>query len=139
MDSELQLSICSKVHREDEAHFENQVVEDTPTRLSTCAKESREQEINLESPIVDNTPPNLNICDRVHGEKEMNCENLVVVDTPSNSSNADTPPNFSIRRRVDAQNLIMDGTHPKPTFYDVRFVFCFILFLCLVTHIICPQ
>ncbi|XP_061370761.1 protein MAIN-LIKE 1-like isoform X2 [Gastrolobium bilobum] len=139
--SELQVSVSSKVLREDGDNFENQVVDDTPTRLSSCDEEYREQETNLENLIVLDTPPNLSICDEVNREKEMNLVNLIVLDSPPNLSICDevnrehemnlgnrivedTPTNLSIADEVgreqefSAEKFKMNDTPPKSSFYD---------------------
>ncbi|KAK7260130.1 hypothetical protein RIF29_25920 [Crotalaria pallida] len=112
VDSELEFNISSedKAQREDEVNFENQVVEDTPTRLSTCDEEHREQEINLENLIVEDTPPNLSSSDEAQREQDLNLENLIVEDTPTNLSNA---VEVSREQEFNAEMLIVDATPPK--------------------------
>ncbi|CAL0306300.1 unnamed protein product [Lupinus luteus] len=106
--SESQLCISSKdqLQRENDANFENQVVEDSPTSLRTYNEENRELEIDLENLIVEDTPPNLSSYDEVQREQELNLENLIVEDTPTNSSTA------------DEVGRIVDHTLPKLSFCD---------------------
>ncbi|KAK7349701.1 hypothetical protein VNO77_07281 [Canavalia gladiata] len=76
----------NEVHSESEYNYDNQVVEDTPTRLNACEEEYREQEINLKNLVVLDTPPNLTNCDTLHRQQRMNLENPVVLveHTPTN-------------------------------------------------------
>lgn len=122
MESDLQLSISSKVHREDEVNFENEVVEDTPTRISIC---DGEKEINLENLIVEETPPNSSICDKVEQEMnreddEFHAEKLIMEE--------DNPTSLGMQElNAESEKLIVEDTPPKLSFYDVRFYsFCFI-------------
>ncbi|KAF7825421.1 Protein MAIN-LIKE 2 [Senna tora] len=97
----------NELHRVHEINFENQVVEDTPTKLNTC--EVNIEEVNLENLIVEETPtksisgevcceqevnldkliveetPTESICDEVCSEKEVNLDKLIVEETPTES------------------------------------------------------
>ena len=84
MDVEIQRSISSKIHREDGGSFENEVVEDTPTR--TCDEEYIEQKINIENLIVEDTPSNSSIDGEVGREEDLQVEKLVIEDSFTNLS-----------------------------------------------------
>ncbi|KAL1352761.1 uncharacterized protein [Arachis hypogaea] len=140
VDSESQLSISSKVHREEDEYYpENLEVEDNPKKSSTSNREYTEQKINLANLIVLDTPPNLRTCNTDYREQEINLENQVVEDTSPklNTYNGkyeemeiliveDTPPNLCCSGKVHGQkemnpeNLIVDDT-PKSNTYNGKY------------------
>ncbi|GAU30823.1 hypothetical protein TSUD_267430 [Trifolium subterraneum] len=143
VDAEMQLSISSKIHRDDEVNFDNQVVEDTPTRLSTCDEEYIEQNDNIENLIIEETPSNSSIDVEVGKEEQFQVDKLMVENSFTNLSISeevereevlyaenrrmeDSPTNLSIEDAVgreqacNAETLVVNASPPNFSF-DVRF------------------
>ncbi|CAJ2655510.1 unnamed protein product [Trifolium pratense] len=102
VDAEMQLSISSKIHRDDGVDFDNQVVEDTPTRLSTCDEEYIEQNIHIENLIVEETPSNSSIDVEVGKEEQFQVDELMVEDSFKN---------LSISEEVDREEVLYAENH----------------------------